>query len=310
MTPHSFYLVRLVLAALVIVTASLAGAATYPLRIERIELDGGAALYAVNDGPAVLNVVLDLTNSINVSSDRLWPVTAIVPPHSQKTLAFLFPANSRSPYQWDIRPTVTVSAVPAESARESASKVSQKDVREEAQIELRRLLEPTARLSMKLSGKPWPGAAPSAKPAPTGQTVVEAIPFLVRALGLFLSFILSIRVFSSLAQRNWSRAAISTMATATVAFSLVNYLGDSIVDFRAWQIDGFKAFIWHHEWSIPILAGALIVCWATAYFLLHEDMDRTVCQQWPTNPRDPKNTVSYKPDADNLAYKGGEGHVS
>ncbi|TXT28119.1 MAG: hypothetical protein FD131_3252 [Rhodocyclaceae bacterium] len=306
MTPPSFSPVRLVLAVLVMLTNSLTGAATYPLRIERIELDGGAALYAVNDGPAVLDVVLDLTNSINVSSDRPWPVTATVPPHSQKTLTFLFPANPRSPYQWDFRPTVTVSSVSSENALESASSGSQKDVREEAQAELRRLLEPAARMSMKLSGKAWPGVEPS----PTGQTVRAAIPFLVRVLGLFLSFLLGIRVFASLAHRNWSRAGISAMVAATVDYGLVNHLSGSIVDIRSWQIDGFNAFVWHNEWSIPIIAGILIACSGTARFLLHEDAGRPLCQQWPPYLLDTKNTVFYKLHADKSADKEGENHVS
>lgn len=306
MTAHALDLVRLVLAFMVMVTSSLAGATSYPLRIERIELDGGSALYAINDGPAVLNAVLELTNSINVSSDRPWPVAATVPPHSQKTLAFLFPANPRSPYQWDFRPTVTVSSVPSESARESASNESQKDVREEAQAELRRLLEPAARMSMKLSGKAWPGAEPSL----TGSTVHAAIPFLVRALGLFLSFLLGIRVFASLAYRNWNRAAVSAMAAATVNYGLVFHLGGGIADIRSWQIEGFKAFVWHHEWSIPIIAGILIACSGTARFLLYEDVGRPVCQPWPLNPQDTKNTVFYKPHADKSADKEGENHVS
>ena len=176
MMRRSLFPVRFVLALLALLASSIANAANYPAKIQRIDLEGGAALYAINDGPATLKISLELTNSINVSSDQAWPVTATIPPHSQKTLAFLFPSNPGIPFQWDFKPTVTVSSVATDNPASAGSSASGKDIREEAQAELRRLLEPAARMSMKLSGKPWPGSDGAAKHA-TGQTVDDALPF-------------------------------------------------------------------------------------------------------------------------------------
>lgn len=299
MMRRAFFPVRFLLALLVMLASSFASATNYPAKIQRIDLEGGAALYAINDGPATLKISLELTNSINVSSDQAWPVTATIPPHSQKTLAFLFPSNPGIPFQWDFKPTVTVSSVTNDSAAPAGSSASGKDIREEAQAELRRLLEPAARMSMKLSGKPWPGGDGAAKHA-TGQTINDALPFLLRAYALFLSITLGARLLAALRMKNWARAAVTFMAAATIEYGVLFYLGADFIDLRSWHIEGFKAFAMHHEWSVPILAGVLITCWATAYFLLHEDMDRTVYQDWPPNPRDARNTVYYKPKTDKI----------
>ena len=299
MMRRAFFPVRFLLALLVMLASSFASATNYPAKIQRIDLEGGAALYAINDGPATLKISLELTNSINVSSDQAWPVTATIPPHSQKTLAFLFPSNPGIPFQWDFKPTVTVSSVTNDSAAPAGSSASGKDIREEAQAELRRLLEPAARMSMKLSGKPWPGGDGAAKHA-TGQTINDALPFLLRAYALFLSITLGARLLAALRMKNWARAAVTFMAAATIEYGVLFYLGADFIDLRSWHIEGFKAFAMHHEWSVPILAGVLITCWATAYFLLHEDMDRTVYQDWPPNPLDARNTVHYKPKTDKI----------
>ncbi|WP_126448001.1 hypothetical protein [Sulfuricystis multivorans] len=299
MMRRAFFPVRFLLALMVMLASSFASATNYPAKIQRIDLEGGAALYAINDGPATLKISLELTNSINVSSDQAWPVTTTIPPHSQKTLAFLFPSNPGIPFQWDFKPTVTVSSVTNDSAAPAGSSASGKDIREEAQAELRRLLEPAARMSMKLSGKPWLGGDGAAKPA-TGQTINDALPFLLRAYALFLSITLGARLLAALRMKNWARAAVTFMAAATIEYGVLFYLGADFIDLRSWHIEGFKAFAMHHEWSVPILAGVLITCWATAYFLLHEDMDRTVYQDWPPNPRDARNTVYYKPKTDKI----------
>ena len=299
MMRRSLFSVRFLLALLAILASSLASAANYPAKIQRIDLEGGAALYAINDGPATLKISLELTNSINVSSDQAWPVTATIPPHSQKTLAFLFPSNPGIPFRWDFKPTVTVSSEDTDNPPSVASSTSGKDIREEAQAELRRLLEPAARMSMKLSGKPWPGSDGAAKHA-TGQAVDDALPFLLRAYALFLSITLGARLLAALRMRNWSRAAVTFMASATIEYGVLFYLGADFIDLRSWHIEGFKAFAMHHEWSVPILAGVLITCWATAYFLLHEDMDRTVYQARPPNPRDAGHTIYYKPKTDKI----------
>lgn len=74
------YPVRILLALLVMLASSFASATNYPAKIHVINLEGGAAVYAVNDGPATLEISLELINSINVSSDQAWPVTATIPP--------------------------------------------------------------------------------------------------------------------------------------------------------------------------------------------------------------------------------------
>lgn len=274
MMRRSLFPVRFLLALLAMLASSFASATNYPAKIQRIDLEGGAALYAINDGPATLKISLELTNSINVSSDQAWPVTATIPPHSQKTLAFLFPSNPGIPFQWDFKPTVTVSSVTNDSPAPAGSSASGKDVREEAQAELRRLLEPAARMSMKLSGKPWPGGDGAAKRA-IGPTVDDGLPFLLRAYALFLSITLGVRLLAALQMKNWARAAVTFIAVA-IEYGVLLYLGADFITLRSWHVESFKVFAMHHEWSVPILAGYLITCWATAYFLLHEDMDRTV----------------------------------
>lgn len=48
--------VRFLLALLALLASSFADATNYPAKIQRIDLEGGAALYAINDGPATLRI--------------------------------------------------------------------------------------------------------------------------------------------------------------------------------------------------------------------------------------------------------------
>lgn len=56
MMRRSLFPVRFVLALLALLASSIANAANYPAKIQRIDLEGGAALYAINDGPATLKI--------------------------------------------------------------------------------------------------------------------------------------------------------------------------------------------------------------------------------------------------------------
>ncbi len=265
MRPPASKSVSILLALLAFLFASLASAASYPFRVERIELNGGAVLYAVNDGPATVNAVIDLTNSINVSSDRVWPLSVSIPPHTQQVLAYLYPSNPQASYQWDYRPAITLAAPPRAST--PAARTPFKDMREEAQKELRRLLEPAARASMKLSGKTWPSeAGENARPATTLSFDKDALPFLLRAFGTFLSLLVCARLFTYLSLKAWPEAAVAAALECALVCGVVVFLRG--LDSTTWNIAGFKAFLWHHEWSAIYLGCVLLIFWSSAGIIL------------------------------------------
>lgn len=282
-------LVSISLALFAFLFAFLASAASYPFRIERIELDGGAALYAVNDGPATVNAVIDLTNAINFSSNRAWPLSASIPPQTKQVLAFLYPANPQASYQWDYRPAITLAAPP----RAAVPTVTMpfKDMREEAQEELRRLLGPAARASMKLSGKTWPSeAGENARPATTSSFDKDALPFLLRTFGTFLSLLVCARLFTYLSLKAWPEAAITAALECALVYGVAVFLGG--LNSATWNIAGFKAFLWHHEWSAIYLGGVLLVFWSTASVILKSGLP-TITSSLPVP--DPVKASIYNP---------------
>ena len=56
----------------------------YPISIEAPRDSGGATLWARNDGPAPVSIILRLTASENIQPDAALPLTMIVPPRSRE----------------------------------------------------------------------------------------------------------------------------------------------------------------------------------------------------------------------------------
>ena len=82
---------------LLIMTAA-AHAGDYPFSVERIKLDGGEGILAVNDGPLTVSATVDLTRQINTASDRTWPASFELKPYSSKTLGVVYPASAGEPF--------------------------------------------------------------------------------------------------------------------------------------------------------------------------------------------------------------------
>jgi murein DD-endopeptidase MepM/ murein hydrolase activator NlpD len=70
-----------------------AGLTDYPFRVEVEENGRSRDLVARNEGPATITVRVALTESHNVSSDRRWPLTAVVPGGQTLVLGRLTPAS-------------------------------------------------------------------------------------------------------------------------------------------------------------------------------------------------------------------------
>ena len=56
----------------------------YPITIEAPKDEGGATLWARNDGPAPVSIVLRLTASENIQADAALPLALVVPPRSRE----------------------------------------------------------------------------------------------------------------------------------------------------------------------------------------------------------------------------------
>lgn len=59
----------------------------YPFKVETTGANGHWEMVARNTGPAPIYAVISLANSKNISSDRNWPVSVLVPSYSNKTVA-------------------------------------------------------------------------------------------------------------------------------------------------------------------------------------------------------------------------------
>jgi murein DD-endopeptidase MepM/ murein hydrolase activator NlpD len=61
----------------------------YPLKVESVKEEGGATLWAHNNGPAPISLVLKLTVAENVASDVPLPIVAVVAAHSRERIGRL-----------------------------------------------------------------------------------------------------------------------------------------------------------------------------------------------------------------------------
>ena len=67
----------------------------YPFTVESIKGEGGVTLWARNDGPAPISVVLKLTTAENVASDVPLPIVAVVAAGARQQLGRLSPRDRR-----------------------------------------------------------------------------------------------------------------------------------------------------------------------------------------------------------------------
>jgi murein DD-endopeptidase MepM/ murein hydrolase activator NlpD len=74
------------------VSPVLAGISDYPFRLVTRASGQDQQLIAKNDGPAHISVYVTLTGE-NFASDRKWPVSAVVPPHSSMPLGRVWVAD-------------------------------------------------------------------------------------------------------------------------------------------------------------------------------------------------------------------------
>ena len=79
----------------------------YPITIEAPREDGGATLWARNDGPAPVSIILKLTVAQNVQTDGPMPLATVVPARSRQRLARIYAVDRtqswRYGYSWTWR---------------------------------------------------------------------------------------------------------------------------------------------------------------------------------------------------------------
>jgi len=80
------------LGALAVATSAFAGVADYPFRLVTKAHGPEQELVAQNDGPAPITVYVTLSGE-NYASDRTWPATAVVPPHTALALGRVYAAD-------------------------------------------------------------------------------------------------------------------------------------------------------------------------------------------------------------------------
>lgn len=80
------------LGALTSATPAISAVTDYPFRLITMADGGDQQLVAENQGPAPITVHVTLTGE-NFASDRAWPVTTIVPPHTSLPLGRVYAAE-------------------------------------------------------------------------------------------------------------------------------------------------------------------------------------------------------------------------
>ena len=91
------------IAAVVLLLAWLACAGAqekYPIAIEAPREEGGATLWARNDGPAPVSIVVRLTAAQNVQTDAALPLVAVVPPRERLRLARITAADRKQGWRY------------------------------------------------------------------------------------------------------------------------------------------------------------------------------------------------------------------
>ena len=238
---------------LLIMTAA-AHAGDYPFSVERIKLDGGEGILAVNDGPLTVSATVDLTRQINTASDRTWPASFELKPYSSKTLGVVYPSNPSEPFAFELLITKTISPGKVDASRKADSKASHvQDAHEDARFELQKMLEPVKHLPQ------WFGTNKIGS-----SFISEGLPFLLVAYLVLLTILFDLRSFTALIQRRWLTAiGQGCLAGAT---GLLLWLQHEAVPNL--YLPRFVKYVMREPTSIIPCILALILCWLTAQWLV------------------------------------------
>ena len=76
----------------------------YPMHFDVRGEAGVAEIVARNDGPSTMSAHVTISGS-NVASDKAWPISATLPPHSSQVILRLWPRSSERPVQFSYRAT-------------------------------------------------------------------------------------------------------------------------------------------------------------------------------------------------------------
>ena len=99
--------VLLLVVSLALCAAAASAQDQYPFTVEAVKEPGGATLWAHNDGPAPVSVVVKLTVAENVAADVPLPIVAVVAARSRERLGRVAARDSRLAwryaYAWSYR---------------------------------------------------------------------------------------------------------------------------------------------------------------------------------------------------------------
>lgn len=238
---------------LLIMTAA-AHAGDYPFSVERIKLDGGEGILAVNDGPLTVAATVDLTRQINTASDRPWPASIELKPYSSKTLGVVYPASAGEPFAFELLITKTISPGKVDASRRADSKTGHaQEVREDARSELQKMLEPVKHLPRWFDTNK------------IGSSFIsEGLPFLLVAYLVLLTVLFDLRAFTALIQRKWLTAVGQGCLAASTGFLL--WLQHEAVPNL--YLPRFVKYVMREPTSIIPCILALVLCWLTAQWLV------------------------------------------
>ena len=88
------------LVALFLWIGSVAAHPTYPFTLEQAREQAGVVVWAKNDGPAPVSVLVKLTIAENVTSDVAQPTIAVVAPNVRQQLMRLSPVDRRQAWRY------------------------------------------------------------------------------------------------------------------------------------------------------------------------------------------------------------------
>lgn len=81
-------------------SASASAQEKYPFTVESIKAEDGVTLWAKNDGPAPISVVLKLTTAENVAADVPLPIVAVVPAGARQQIGRLSVRDRRQGWRY------------------------------------------------------------------------------------------------------------------------------------------------------------------------------------------------------------------
>lgn len=88
--------------------ATSATAYEYPFKVETSGANGHWQVVAKNTGPAPIYAVISLASSKNISSDRSWPVSVLVPSYSNKNVVKINQQEPRGVAGFSLRTTFKI----------------------------------------------------------------------------------------------------------------------------------------------------------------------------------------------------------